>query len=135
MTIAARPEEPAPAPMMLSAASDVNPDATGRPSPIVVRVYQLRADAAFAAADFFALFDEEQQTLGAGLISRDEFVLRPADARNVDVSIAGETRFVGVVAAYRDIRNAEWRGLLPTPRRGFTVTLERARVRVSAVPD
>ena len=50
-------------PMMLSAASDVNPDATGRPSPIVVRVYQLRADAAFAAADFFALFDEEQQTL------------------------------------------------------------------------
>jgi type VI secretion system protein VasD len=116
------------APMTIAANAEINPDVSGRPSPIVVRVYQLRTDEAFNAAEFFALFDDEQKVLGQALISRDEFQVTPMETRTLDVSLAGETRFVGVVAAFRDIRNAQWRAAAAAPRRGVTVSIERARV-------
>ena len=43
--------------------------------------------------------------LGPELISRDEFVLAPAERKTIDVVVSGDTRFVGAVAAFRDIRN------------------------------
>jgi type VI secretion system protein VasD len=128
ITIAAPPEAKVKASMMLAASADTNPDASGRPSPVVVRVYQLRTDAAFAGADFFALFDDDQKTLGPEMISRDEFVLAPSEQRMLDVTVSGETRFVGAIAAFRDIRNAQWRVVVPAPRNGLKVAVERARI-------
>ena len=121
--------------MMLAASADANPDANGRPSPVVVRVYQLKTDAAFKGADFFPLFDDDQKVLGQELISRDEYVLAPSERKTIDVVVSRDTRFVGALAAFRDIRNAQWRGLVPAPRSGLNVTIERARVVVSAVED
>ena len=132
ITIAAPPDARVKAAMSLAAATDANPDATGRPSPVVVRVYQLRTDAAFASADFFPLFDDDQKVLGPEMITRDEFVLAPAEKRSIDVTLSGETRFVGAIAAFRDIRNAQWRVLVPAPRSGLNVTVERARILLTA---
>ena len=132
MTIAARPEARVKAPMTIAASADTNPDASGRPSPVVVRVYQLKSDAAFNAAEFFALFDDDQKVLGPELISRDEFVVAPAESRTMDVAVSTDTRYVGAIAAFRDIRNAQWRGLVvPAQRKGLTVTVERARIVLS----
>jgi type VI secretion system VasD/TssJ family lipoprotein len=66
------------------------------------------------------------------MITRDEFVLAPAERRTIDVTLSGETRFVGAVAAFRDIRNAQWRVLLPAPRTSLNVTVERARIVLTA---
>jgi type VI secretion system protein VasD len=131
LTIAAPSDAPTSTPMTLLVAADVNPNASGRPSPIVVRVYQLRTDGRFGAAEFEPLYADDRAALGEELISRDEFVLEPAEKRVVNVDVAAATRYVGVVAAYRDIRNAQWRGLLEAPRKGFTVAVERTRVQVS----
>jgi type VI secretion system protein VasD len=135
LTIAAAADARVKAPMTLAASADTNPDGNGRPSPVVVRVYQLRTDAAFSAAEFFALFDDDQKVLGPELITRNEYVLAPAERQVIDVTVSAETRFVGAVAAFRDIRNAQWRGVIPAPRNGLTVQVERARVVVSAVPE
>jgi type VI secretion system protein VasD len=132
MTIAAPSDAKLKAPMTIWASEDANPDSTGRPSPVVVRVYQLKTDAAFSGAEFFALFDDDQQVLGAELISRDEFVLAPAERRTLDVALSGDTRFVGAIAAFRDIRNSQWRMLVPTPRSGLTVAIERTRILLAA---
>jgi type VI secretion system protein VasD len=136
LTIAAAPETKTKAAMTLAASADTNPDSTGRPSPVVLRVYQLKTDAAFKGAEFFALFDDDQKVLGPELISRDEFVLAPSERRTIDVAVSQDTRFVGAVAAFRDIRNAAWRGLVPAaPRSGLSVTVERARVVLAIVED
>lgn len=132
LTIAARPDAKVKAPMTIAASADTNPDSSGRPSPVVVRVYQLKSDAAFTAAEFFALFDDDQKVLGPELISRDEFVVAPAERRTMDVVVSSDTRYVGAIAAFRDIRNSQWRGLVvPTLRKGLTVTVERARIVLS----
>jgi type VI secretion system protein VasD len=131
MTIAAAGDAKIKAPMTISVSEDANPDSNGRPSPVVVRVYQLKTDAAFTASEFFPLFDDEQKVLGPELISRDEFVLAPAERRTLDVALSGETRYVGAIAAFRDIRNSEWRVLVPAPRKGLTVAVEKDRIVLS----
>ena len=135
LTIAAPEDAKIKASMVLAASADTNPDASGRPSPIVIRVYQLRTDAAFTNADFFALFDDDQKVLGPELISRNEFMLAPMERQTLDITVAGETRFVGAIAAFRDIRNAQWRSIVPAPRTGLTVSVERARVVLAAAAN
>jgi type VI secretion system protein VasD len=135
ITIAAPPETRTKSVMTLTASADTNPDGNGRPSPIVVRIYQLKTDAAFTGADYFALFDDDMKVLGPELITRDEYVLSPSEKKTIDVVVSRDTRFVGALAAFRDIRNAQWRGLVPAPRAGLNVTIERARVVVSAIEE
>jgi type VI secretion system protein VasD len=133
--VIAPPPKPIPAALTIAASADTNPDDTGRPSPVVVRVYQLKGDAAFTGAEFFPLFDDDQKVLGAELISRDEYVLAPSEQRIVEVAVSDDARFVGAVAAFRDIRNAEWRVLVPaSPNAVMTVAVERARVLLSVAP-
>jgi len=117
--------------MTVIAQSDVNPDASGRPSPIVVRVYQLQQDAKFASADFFALFDDEQQLLGADLLARDEITLAPGERKEVQVEVKGEAKFLGAVAAFRDIRNSQWRVVQPAPKKGLLDVFRKDGVQVS----
>jgi type VI secretion system protein VasD len=134
ITIAAAPEARTKSAMTVAASADTNPDGSGRPSPIVVRVYQLKTDAAFKGADFFALYDDDQKVLGGELITRDEYVLNPSERKTIDVTVSRDARFIGALAAFRD-RNAESRALVPAPRGGFNVTIERARIVVSVVED
>ena len=127
------PPKPAKATVTLAAAADTNPDASGRASPVVVRVYQLKTDTIFTGADFFALFDDDQKVLGPELIGRDEFVVAPSEKRTVDMAVSRTARFVGIVAAFRDIRNAQWRVVVPAPLKNddMTLAVERARVTFS----
>ncbi len=112
-----KPPKPSPTHAQLIVSEDVNPDSSGRASPIVVRLFQLRNDGEFAAADFFALYDREKETLGASLITREEYVLSPGETRKFDIPINAEARFIGVLAAYRDVRAARWRALSSSPEK------------------
>ena len=107
------PPKPTPAKVTLAAAADANPDSAGRASPIVVRVYQLKEEGAFQAADYFALVDKEQDTLGASLLAREEYELQPKESRTLELKIAPEARFVGAIAGFRDLRNSKWKVLTP----------------------
>lgn len=128
---ASGPPKPTKARLSVAAHADVNPDANGRPSPVVVRVYQLKDDAAFKNADFFALFDKEQATLATSLIDRQEYELTPGEQRSVDFPVSGEAKFLGVAAAFRDIRNAEWRALTAAPKKGYKNMVKTDAVTVS----
>ena len=101
-----------------------NPDLRGRPSPIVVRVYELKSLAAFSSADFFSLFEKESETLGGDLVGREEYDLRPAESRPYQRQLQPDTKFIGVVAAFRDLENSRWRQAVAVPaKRSLTVTI------------
>src|SRR4051812_20979385 len=106
---ASKPPGPVKTHTDLIVSADVNPDASGRASPVVVRVYQLRNDGEFVASDFFPLYDREKEILGASFISREEYVLAPGESRTLALPIDANARFIGVIAAYRDIRASHWR--------------------------
>ena len=117
---AAKPAKPMQTHAQLIVSSDANPDLSGRASPIVVRLFQLRNDGEFASADFFALYDKEKEILGASLISREEYVLAPGETRALDLPVSAEARFIGALAAYRDIRSAHWRAVTRAPEKTLT---------------
>ncbi len=116
----------------LLSAADINPDASNRASPLVVRVFELRSDAEFAGADFFALYESERQTLGEALIERKEFIVQPGARQELQLPVGRDTRFLGVIAAYRDIRAARWRALAAAPRRTIGDVFSRDRIALDA---
>lgn len=137
---AAKPPKPEPARARLVASEQVNPDESGRSSPIVVRLYQLRADGAFAAAEFFDLYAKEKEVLGESLVAREEYVLAPGETRELEIPLNAQTSYLGVLAAYRDIRAAQWRALTRAPEKtltdllgkdGVTITLDKNAVALS----
>jgi len=108
----------------INVAPNVNPDRAGRPSPIVVRIYELKSVAAFNGADFFSLFDREQETLSGELLGREEFQLQPSESREYRRQLQPETKFIGVVGAFRDLEQARWRQTVPVPpKRSPTITV------------
>ena len=129
---ATKPPPPPPPPpkatLVIATRPDTNPDESGRASPVVVRVYQLKSDAAFTGAGFFNLFDDERKVLGPDLIARDEYELVPGERRTVELAPPADMRFLGAVAAFHDVRNSNWRTLLPMPKNG----LGNARVEIVA---
>jgi len=132
---AGSPPKPDKAKAIVSAAADVNPDATGRPSPVVVRIYQLKEDVAFRNADFFAIYDKESETLGADLLAREEFVLAPGDERKVEFGVQPGARFIGVAAAFRDIRNARWRAIAGAPSKGLMDLIGKDAITIAVTGD
>ena len=99
----------------VEAAEDVNPDPGGRPSPVVVRVYQLRSLDIFKHADFFAIYDNEVATLGQSYVQRNEFELQPGMKKDYRYSIDPSAKYIGVLAAFRDLDNARWRSFVQLP--------------------
>ncbi|MFM2053602.1 MAG: type secretion system lipoprotein TssJ [Pseudomonadota bacterium] len=99
--------------LQVAAAADANPDARRRPSPLVMRLYELSGRAQFDTADFIALFERDRETLGAEMLGKDEWVLAPGAARTVERRLAPEARLIGLVAGYRDLERAQWRLVVP----------------------
>ena len=120
--------------MTLTAWAVANPNARGTPQPIVVRVYQLRSDQAFLKADQLELFDDEQKVLGQEFLGRTEYLLAPGEKQTHEINFAGDAVYVGVAAGFFNIRNAQWRQGLFTPRKGMGGSVDSARVAVTPVP-
>ncbi|MBI5718665.1 MAG: type VI secretion system lipoprotein TssJ [Burkholderiales bacterium] len=107
--------QPVPLSGTVSASADLNPSATQRPSPLVLRIYELRSDTAFGKADFIALYQSEQSTIGADLVLKDEFMLMPGESRPYQRTLSIETRYLAVFGAYRNIERAVWRAIAAVP--------------------
>lgn len=97
----------------VEALANVNPDARGRPSPVVVKFYELKSLAVFDSADFFSLFERDREILGADLVAREEFQLVPGGRRTFERTLQPDTRYLGVVAAFRDLERSVWRAAVP----------------------
>jgi type VI secretion system protein VasD len=112
--------EPPPPPLTIevavTAAGDINPDVSDRASPIVLRVYELADAEAFSTADFFAVWNQEAPVLAAALVKRHEFVVAPAGKAGKPLTLDPRVQAIGVAAAFRDIRSANWRVVVPVPQ-------------------
>jgi type VI secretion system protein VasD len=84
----------------IEGSAQLNPSVNKRPSPLVLRVYELKNATAFNSADFVALYE------------RDKAELAP------------EVKFIGVMGAFRDLERAQWRSVvavLPGQKQRVTI--------------
>ncbi len=89
-----------------------NPDIDGRPSPIVIRIYELKSLGKFEDGDFYKLFENYDSQLGPELIVSEQYHLKPGDVNVIKRTLSAETRYIGVSAAFRDINQAIWKDTL-----------------------
>lgn len=68
--------------LVMKASDKVNPDNQKKAAPIEIRVYELKNDAAFTAADWWSLQDNDKAVLADDLLHRDSFILRPGEEKN-----------------------------------------------------
>jgi len=122
----------------IKASRMINVGVMGRPSPVVVRIYQLKGTTAFEAADFLSLFERERETLGGELVERHEMVLRPGDRYSLAAKLLNaDTRAIGAAVAFQDIEHAAWRATVPVwPNAANTVAIriDGATLAVTAIP-
>jgi type VI secretion system protein VasD len=126
--VAPPPPVKAKATVTIRTTADTNPDDNGRPSPVVVRLYQLRADGAFRDADFGALSRQDQTALGQDLLRRTDYTLTPGSRRQVEFELPEQAGALCAVAEFQRLDQAVWRACLPLPAEVIVVTVESNRI-------
>lgn len=89
----------------------VNPNVDGKPSPIVVRIYELKSATNFSQAQFYELFDNDSKRLGPDLIAKREIELTPGGKVDFERNTPFEARNIGVIAGFRIGEDAQWRSI------------------------
>ncbi|NSX53690.1 type VI secretion system lipoprotein TssJ [Parasulfitobacter algicola] len=82
-------------------------------APAKIKVYYLNSPAIFRSSDFFAVFNAAEETLGADLVTVDEFQLAPGRTVTDTASFNTAPAAIGVVAAFRDIDGANFLAVKP----------------------
>jgi type VI secretion system protein VasD len=91
----------------------VNPLPQGEPSPVVLRLYQLNGDSAFANASFRQLWEEDEKTLGPTMLGKAEIMLNPGGVEHIKAKLVEGTVLVAVVVGFRNFEGAKWRAMVP----------------------
>lgn len=120
----------------ISSAS-LNPNIKGEPSPVLVRYYELTSPANFENASYFAAIDPASSDFQQDLLVMDEISLAPAEEKNLSRKLNPSTRYIGFVAAYRDINHATWRTVVEVTARiqaDYSVRLSENTLTVT-LPD
>jgi type VI secretion system protein VasD len=125
------PPPPTSVALTLAAGADVNPDDSGAPKPLRVRVLQLSSATAISQAGFFAVDADPAKALGAELLASEDVVLRPGQTASLEQDAKPGAKFLGVVGAYFAIERARWRAwvpLKPNAKNTYTAGFDAAGV-------
>ncbi|MEX0731271.1 MAG: type VI secretion system lipoprotein TssJ [Aquisalimonadaceae bacterium] len=115
----------------LMAAEDANPDISGRPSPVTVKLLELSGRATFDNLDFDGAFFNAEVLLSDELLSSSDYVIQPGESITHRIDLHKEAGFVAVVAAFRDIDEARWKLIYPVTGNWYnshTVSVSRNAV-------
>ncbi|MCA0936246.1 type VI secretion system lipoprotein TssJ [Vibrio alginolyticus] len=98
---------------------DINPDSNGRPSPVVVYIFELSESTLFENQDFFSIYEDHERVLGPDLVNKYEVSLTPGKKEIYNASMSPKTEYLGIVAAFRDIENSNWRQVIKVDKTGY----------------
>lgn len=94
--------------------ADINPDDKKRPSPLFLRMYELKATKQFEKANFIDLFERDSEVLGADLVAKQTLKrLKPGDERTDKLVLKPETRYVGLFAEFLQYKDAKFKLIIP----------------------
>jgi type VI secretion system protein VasD len=111
---ASAPEMPKPPPsvpirLSVSASQDANPDPSGRPSPVVVRILQLTDTVAFGEASYDALTADANAALKGALKGEARTTIRPGEQLELPMAIDPEAKSLGFIGEYTDLLGSVWK--------------------------
>jgi type VI secretion system protein VasD len=85
----------------LTVSTGLNPNQAGRPSPLVIQVFQLIDDTKFLQADIEKLLSNAEAELGASLVKSDQTLAFPGKNQEYELDVNSDAKYLGVVAAFQ----------------------------------
>ncbi len=134
------PPKPTIVELELKALDNLNPDLRGRPSPLLVRLYELATPAGFEALPFDKLLADDTAALKPDLVDKREQVIAPGSTTAIGLKPEDKVKFIGVFASFRDLERATWRAVVPvkgnaTQRIGLTFDDRSVGTKAIVVPE
>jgi type VI secretion system protein VasD len=110
-------------------ANYLNPDMNGRPSPVVVTLYQLKSAYTFKQADAASLMADSAKILGGDLIDKNTIEIRPNNTKTINQALDPDVQYLGIVADYRNATTESWHKVVKLDSSGgeradITINLE-----------
>ncbi|OCT21278.1 type VI secretion system lipoprotein TssJ [Pseudomonas putida] len=93
-------------------------------TPMAIKILQLRDDSLLRNSVYELLDKDPAKALRSTYIRDDDYLLRPGQFKFIPFApIDPETRFIAVIADYRNQENATWSQVLRIPPRGHQIIL------------
>ena len=109
--------------------ADVNPDDDRKPSPLFIRMYQLKSTKMFSRANFIDLYEKDKEVLGADMISKQILRrIKPGESRDENFILDKDVRFIGLYAEFLQYKNASYKLLIPVVPTNVIGTSEKVLV-------
>ncbi len=138
------PPKPPIASVSLNVQSNINPLSSiaeakvPEARPVVIRFYELSSLAAFNSTDFFSVFNDYKTTLENELIASEELRVTPGQKQKFTRTLNLNTRYVGVVAAYKNLEESQWRASAAIPSNEIApevyIFLDGNKIEIGAKP-
>lgn len=89
---------------------NINPDENRRPSPLFVRMYQLKSPTAFNKADFIDLYERDEEMIGGDLVKKQTLrPLAPGEIREERFVLQPGTTHVALYAEFSQYRDSKYK--------------------------
>ena len=93
---------------------NINPDDKKRPSPIFVRLYELKSPAIFNKADFIDLYERDKEILGGDHLNKQTLKpLSPGLGRTDTLVLKNGAAYVGLYAEFSQYRGSAYKITFP----------------------
>ena len=94
--------------------ADVNPDDDKKPSPLFIRMYQLKSAKMFNRANFIDLYEKDNDVLGADMISKQKLRrIKPGESRTENFVLNKDARYIGLYAEFLQYKKSSFKLLIP----------------------
>jgi len=98
--------------LFVEGASTLNLNIEGQSMPVELRAYFLSERDLMEKADFEAVWQRAEETLGATLLKKTSFTVVPGEHKISPISVPPATSFIALVALFRQIDGDQWRKII-----------------------
>ena len=115
--------------LTFKADASINPDDNNTPSPLYIRMYELKSDKQFKNADFIDLYERDKEVLGADMLAKQRLKrLIPGEKREKDFVLDPKTHYVGLFAEFQKYKNSTYKVIIPIEPTNVIASSSEVRV-------
>lgn len=116
--------------------SDINPDENRRPSPLFIRMYELKSPKLFKKANFIDIYEQDKDILGEDFVAVQKLRrLKPGEDRENSFVLNKDTQYVALYAEFLKYKNAKYKIIIPVVQHDVIGTTINIRVSGNKILD